>query len=107
MTDFLLALTTVPDEAKGRDIARALVEKRLAACVTVTAAAKSVYRWKGDVCEDAERVLLIKTRAELFPALEEALRSLHPYEVPELIALPVERGSTAYLDWLRAETEKI
>lgn len=106
MTEFLLALTTVPDEATGRDIARALVEKRLAACVTVTAAAASVYRWRGKICEEAERVLLIKTRSELFPALEEALRSLHPYEVPELIALPVERGSKAYLDWLRTETEK-
>ncbi|MBM3297041.1 MAG: divalent-cation tolerance protein CutA [Candidatus Aminicenantes bacterium] len=104
MSEFLLVLTTVPDEAKGREIARALVEKRLAACVTVTAEAGSFYRWKGKVCEDAERILLIKTRAELFPALEEALRSLHPYEVPELIALPVAQGAASYLNWLRDET---
>ncbi|OGD11769.1 MAG: cation tolerance protein CutA [Candidatus Aminicenantes bacterium RBG_13_62_12] len=104
MSEFLLALTTVPDEAKGFEIARALLEKRLAACVTVTAAARSFYRWQGKICEDAEYVLLIKTRTDLFPALEETLRSLHPYEIPELIAVPVERGAKPYLDWLRAET---
>jgi len=105
MSGFVLVLTTVPDEAKGHEIARALVEKRLAACVTVSAAARSFYRWQGKICEDAERILFIKTRAELFPALEEAFRTLHPYEVPELIALPVVGGAQPYLDWLRAETK--
>ncbi len=106
MSGFILALTTVPDETKGREIARALVDGRLAACVTVTPASRSFYRWKGEVQEDAEYVLLIKTRKELFPELERALRSLHPYEVPELIALNVKRGAKTYLDWLRAETKE-
>jgi periplasmic divalent cation tolerance protein len=105
MTKFILALTTVPDEDKGREIARALVEGRLAACVTVGPASRSTYWWQGKVCEDKEYVLLIKTRRELFDKVEAALKAIHPYQVPELIALPVELGSQAYLDWLQSETK--
>ncbi len=106
MTEFILALTTVPDEAKGREIARALVEQKLAACVTVSPASQSIYRWQGKVCQEQEFVLLIKTRRELMGQVEAALRSTHPYQVPEFIALPIEGGSAAYLDWLAAETKK-
>ncbi|MGB9004117.1 MAG: divalent-cation tolerance protein CutA [Candidatus Aminicenantales bacterium] len=105
MTEFILALTTVPDEAKGQEIARLLVEKRLAACVTVTPASRSFYWWQGKICEESEYVLLIKTRRGLFGKLEAALKAVHPYQVPELIALPVELGSQAYLDWLKSETK--
>jgi len=105
MTEFILALTTVPDEAKGREIARGLVEQRLAACVTVGPASRSTYRWQGKVCEEEEYVLLIKTRRELMAKVEAALRAVHPYQVPEFIALPIEGGSAAYLEWLAAETK--
>jgi len=106
MTEFILALTTVPDEAKGQEIARHLVEQKLAACVTISPASLSIYRWQGQVCQDKEFVLLIKTRRELLGKVETALRSIHPYQVPEFIALPIEGGSAAYLDWLAAETKK-
>jgi len=105
MTKFILALTTVPDEDKGREIARALVEARLAACVTVGPASRSTYWWQGKVSEDKEYVLFIKTRRELFNKVEAALKAIHPYRVPELIALPVELGSQPYLDWLQSETK--
>lgn len=104
MADFLLVLTTVPDEAAGRAIAERLVADRLAACVTVSGAARSRYRWKGEIAQDEEFIVFIKTRRALYDRLEAALKAVHPYEVPEVIALPVERGSKAYLDWLAAET---
>jgi periplasmic divalent cation tolerance protein len=104
MAEFLLVLTTVPDEAAGQTIAERLVADRLAACVTVSAAARSRYRWEGKIVQDEERVVFIKTRRALYDRLEAALKAVHPYKVPEIIALPVERGSKAYLDWLAAET---
>jgi periplasmic divalent cation tolerance protein len=102
--DAILILSTVPDEAKGLEIARALVAERLAACVTTLPRATSVYRWEGKVAEEGEFVLLIKTRAERYTELEARLKALHPYKVPEIIALPVVRGSEAYLNWIAAET---
>jgi periplasmic divalent cation tolerance protein len=104
MTDFLLVLTTVPDQAAGQAIAERLVGDRLAACVTVSAAARSRYRWEGKIVVDEEFVVFIKTRRALYERLEAALKAVHPYTVPEIIALPVELGSKAYLDWLAAET---
>jgi periplasmic divalent cation tolerance protein len=100
----ILVLSTVPDEGKGLEIARALVDERLAACVTVLTRATSVYRWEGKTVEEGEFVLLIKTRAERYVELEARLKALHPYTLPEVIALPVVRGSEAYLSWLAAET---
>jgi len=103
---FILALTTVPNEETGQAIALDLVGKRLAACVNVIPAARSFYWWEGKVTEEHECVLLIKTRAELFEDLEKGLKALHPYSVPELIALPIEHGTTDYLAWLEKETGK-
>jgi periplasmic divalent cation tolerance protein len=103
-SDAMLVLSTVPDEAKGLEIARALVGERLAACVTVSPRATSIYRWEGKVVEEGEFVLLIKTRALIYPRLEERLKALHPYKVPEIIALPIGRGSADYLRWIEAET---
>jgi periplasmic divalent cation tolerance protein len=97
---FLLVLTTAGSEAQGQEIARALVERELAACVTVLGAACSVYRWEGRVVQEEERPLLIKTTAERFEAVRTAIRELHTYEVPEVIALSVERGDAAYLEWI-------
>jgi len=100
----LLVVTNTPDRAVAQTIAHALIERQLAACVNVLAECTSVYRWKGAVESAAEVPLLIKTRTEQYAAVEAAIRSLHPYELPEIIALPVERGLPAYLDWVEAQT---
>jgi len=100
----LLVLTNVPDRAAAERLADLLVERRLAACVNILAPCRSVYRWKDAVQHDEEHPMLMKTTAERYPALEQALREAHPYELPEIIAFPVERGLPAYLAWVAAET---
>ena len=104
MSDFLLVLSAVPGEKKSREIARALVEARLAACVTVSAPCRSHYWWEGKIAEEREYILFIKTRTTLFKKLETQLKAIHPYTVPEIIAVPIVRGSRKYLSWLKAET---
>src|SRR5438105_8568233 len=100
-----LVLTNLPDRAAAERLADLVIEKKLAACVNILAPCRSVYRWKGAVQHDAEHPMLIKTTAERYPALEKALREGHPYELPEIIAVPIERGLPAYLEWLAAETK--
>ncbi len=100
----LLVLTNLPERAAAERIADALIAQRLAACVNILAPCRSVYRWKGAVQHDEEHPMLIKTTAERYAALEAAIRALHPYELPEIIAVPIERGLAAYLDWVAAET---
>lgn len=100
--DVLLALCTCPDEATAARIARVLVEERLAACVNRLPGVRSTYRWQGAVHDDAEVLLLIKTTRGRLPALRERLPALHPYELPELIAVEVTGGLPAYLDWVAA-----
>ncbi|MBN9424236.1 MAG: divalent-cation tolerance protein CutA [Candidatus Accumulibacter sp. 66-26] len=100
----LLVLTNLPDRPAAEALAATLVETRLAACVNILAPCRSVYRWQGAVEAADEVPLLIKTTDECYPALEAAIRAAHPYELPEVIALPVERGLPAYLAWLAAET---
>jgi periplasmic divalent cation tolerance protein len=100
----LLVLTNLPDRAAAERIAEALIGQQLAACVNILAPCRSVYRWKGAVQHDEEHPMLIKTTAERYPALEQALRAAHPYELPEIIAVPVERGLPAYLAWVAGET---
>jgi periplasmic divalent cation tolerance protein len=102
-TGALVALSTVGKPEDAERIARALVEKGVAACVNIVPGVLSVYRWKGQVERDAELLLVIKTTADRFADLERELRALHPYEVPELVALPIEAGSEAYLSWLRGQ----
>ena len=103
MTDpVLLCYCTCPDAAGAERLARTLVEERLAACVNRLPGVASTYRWQGQVTTDHEELLLIKTTAGRFDALKSRLLALHPYELPELIAVPVERGHAAYLDWVRA-----
>jgi periplasmic divalent cation tolerance protein len=101
----LLVLTNVPERAVAERLAEMLVEKKLAACVNILAPCRSVYRWKGGVQHDEEHPMLMKTTAERYPALEQALRAAHPYELPEIIALPLARGLPAYLQWVAAETQ--
>jgi periplasmic divalent cation tolerance protein len=100
VSDHVVAFSTVGRAEDAERIARALVERRLAACVNVLPGVVSVYRWRGDVCRDAELMLVIKTRAERLPELREALLSLHPYELPELVALTIESGHPPYLAWV-------
>jgi periplasmic divalent cation tolerance protein len=101
----LLVFTNLPERAAAERIADLLVEKKLAACVNVLAPCRSVYRWKGAVQREEEHPMLIKTTAERYAALEAALRAAHPYELPEIVAVPVERGLPAYLQWVAAETQ--
>src|ERR671936_2196665 len=101
----LLVLTNLPDRAAAERLADMLIEKELAACVNILAPCRSVYRWKGAVQHDEEHPMLIKTTRERYAALEAALRAGHPYELPEIIAVPIERGLTAYLEWIGAETK--
>ncbi len=105
MSETLIVLTNCPDAATAQRIARSLVEQRLAACVNQLAPVQSVYRWEGAVEEAAEIPLLIKTTRERYPELESAIRSLHPYSVPEIVAVPVVAGYSAYLRWVSAETQ--
>jgi len=100
----LLVLTNLPDRATAEKLAEALIHKRVAACVNILAPCRSVYRWKGAVQHDEEHPVLIKTTRERYAALEAAIREAHPYELPEIVAVPIERGLPAYLDWVAAET---
>ncbi len=102
----LLVLTNVPDLASAEKLARALIEARAAACVNVLPSCHSIYRWQGAVETADEFPLLIKTCAANYPEIEALVRALHPYAVPELIALPITHGLPAYLDWMAKETEK-
>ena len=101
----LLVLTNLPDRAAAESLADAVIAKNLAACVNILAPCRSVYRWKGAVQHDEEHPMLIKTTRERYDALEQALREGHPYELPEIIAVPIERGLPAYLAWVAAETK--
>ncbi len=98
-----VAISTAPDAETGARIAQVLVEERLAACVNVVPGIRSIYRWQGAIEDDREVLLLIKTRAERIDALAERLSALHPYEVPELLALPVDAGLDRYLQWVTSE----
>lgn len=104
-TTVLLCYCTCPNAASAQHLADALVGEFLAACVNRIPGIHSTYRWKGEVTTDVEELLLIKTTVERFEALKERLLALHPYELPELIAVPVEHGHAAYLDWVRTAGE--
>jgi periplasmic divalent cation tolerance protein len=97
---FQLVLTTCPDEACAERIARALVAEGLAACVNILPPMRSIYRWKGKIEDASEQLLVIKSATARFPAIRDRLRALHPYELPEIIAVPIADGLPEYLAWL-------
>ena len=100
----LLVITNLPNRDSASKLAHALIEKRLAACINILSPCRSVYRWQGKI-EDAEEFpLLIKTTRDRYAALEAAIRAGHPYELPEIIAVPLNAGLPAYLDWVETET---
>lgn len=100
MPGALVVLVTAGSESEAETIAGALLDERLAACVTIGGPIRSVYRWQGRLADDREWQLVIKTRAALFDALADRVRALHSYDVPEIIGLPVTAGSPTYLEWL-------
>ena len=102
-THALVVLTTLASDAEARALVTALIAARLVACGTLLPGARSIYRWEGQVREEAEVVVLLKTDASRWEALCAAVRERHPYDVPELLALPVERGLDRYLSWLASE----
>jgi len=104
MDEAIIVLTNLPDRAIAIRLANALVERKLAACVNVLAECASVYRWNGAVENAAEVPVLIKTCAGRYAEVEAAIRSLHPYELPEIIAVPVVRGNEEYLQWVAGAT---
>lgn len=100
-----MVLTNLPDRAAAEKLADALVAARVAACVNILSPCRSVYRWKGAVQRDEEHPVLIKTTAERYAELEKAILAVHPYELPEIIAVPVEQGLQRYLAWVAEETK--
>ena len=100
----LMVLTNLPDRSAAEAMAAQLVERRVAACVNILAPCRSVYRWQGGVQREEEHPLLIKTTSERYAELEQAIRAGHPYELPEIVAVPIERGLPEYLRWLAEET---
>lgn len=105
-SEAIVVLCTVPDAAVGERLARGAVEARLAACVNILPGVRSIYRWQGRIQDEAEVQLVIKTRAEHFSELEAWLKQHHPYDVPEVIALPAHAVSPAYLAWIENETTR-
>lgn len=106
MQDVLLVLTNVPDDVTAHAIARDVIERRLAACVNLLPAVRSIYQWEGKVEETTEVTLLIKSTQDRYDQLQEAIRMAHPYDVPEIIALPITAGLPAYLNWVVTETKR-
>ena len=106
MTHFVQVITTVANQEDGRRLAEQLVEERLAACVQIVGPLTSVYRWQGNIESAGEFQLLIKSSQNLYGELEAWLMANHPYEVPEILALPVVAGGGSYLDWLQKELKK-
>lgn len=102
--DTLLVLTHLPDRVAANALATALIERRVAACVNVLSECTSVYRWQGKVETATEIPMLVKTSAAAYPELERVIRELHPYELPDIVAVPIGCGLPEYLDWVAAET---
>ncbi len=105
MADAYVVFCTVPDEDVAGRVARALIEERLAACVNITDPVRSVYWWRGKIEDHREILLVVKTRPALFDRLKARIAEIHPYEVPEVVAMRVEAGAEKYLAWVTAETK--
>jgi periplasmic divalent cation tolerance protein len=105
---YVVALITAPSREVGESIASALVQRKLAACVNIVAPIRSIYTWEGKLCHDEEVLLVAKTTREVFQGeFMPAVKSLHPYDVPEIIALPIVGGSSDYLEWVEGATKAV
>ena len=107
MSDPIVVLVTCGSEEEALKIANALVETCLAACANLVAPIRSIYRWEGKIWDEKEWLLIIKTQKDRFQALEKKVKSLHSYSVPEIVSLPITEGSSAYLNWIRENTENV
>ena len=105
MTDTVIVYCSAPDTATSRTLARTVVEERLGAGANIIPGLQSVYHWQGEIEEAREELLLIETTADRYPALESRLRELHPYELPKIVAVPIEQGLAPYLDWVRTHSQ--
>jgi periplasmic divalent cation tolerance protein len=103
-TDAIVVLTTVASDDEAVQLVRTLLDRRLIACGTLVPGARSIYRWQGKIADEQEVLLLLKTRSARLEALQEAFRELHPYKVPELLALSVDTGLEKYIEWINGET---
>lgn len=104
MTEFIHVSTTTDKKEDAERISKAIVENKLAACVQISGPIKSIYWWNDNIEENEEWLLAMKTSMEIYPRLEQAIKNFHPYEVPEIIAIPISAGNKDYLDWLEKET---
>jgi periplasmic divalent cation tolerance protein len=102
--DFVVVFVTAPSPEIAANLAKTLVTEKLAACVNIVPGLRSIYAWEGKVCDEQEVLCVLKTRRALFTAVRERVTALHPYQVPEIIALPLVEGSAPYLAWLHDET---
>jgi periplasmic divalent cation tolerance protein len=105
MGQYLICFVTIDDLAKAKEISRTLVQRELVACVNIVCQVSSIYRWKGKICEEEEKLMIMKTRRSLFPAVSAAVREMHPYELPEIIALELKEGLPEYLKWIDESTQ--
>ena len=106
MSGISIIMVTVGNNEEALSIARTLVDEQLVACVNMIPRIRSIYRWKGEVCDDEEQLLIMKTQSKLFPLLQDRIRKLHSYEVPEIISIPIAEGSSEYLNWVIENTIK-
>lgn len=104
LNESIVVLITLPSVDLAQRLAASLVGERIAACVTILPQVQSIYRWKGDVCNESEVLCMVKTRRSLFDTLREHVLRMHPYEVPEIISLPMVEGHLPYLSWIFSET---
>ncbi len=107
MTEYIVAFITAPSEDEAADMARRLVDCRLAGCVNIVRGVRSIYRWEDKTQDEAETLMIVKTRKDLFEPLMKRVKELHPFRVPEIIALPILEGSADYLGWLSEVTREV
>jgi periplasmic divalent cation tolerance protein len=105
MTELLLVMTSLPDKDAAKELAKRMIDARLAACVQIQAGVQSIYHWEGRVCEEQEAVLVAKTTAEQWPVISAFIKQNHPYDVPEIIAQPITHSHADYAQWVIAETK--
>lgn len=104
--EFIVIYCTVPNKKEGKLIAKALVEKKLAACVSIIDKVDSIFSWDGELCEENEALMVIKTRKDLFTKIQVRIQDMHSYNVPEIIAIPIVEADETYLKWLEHETSR-